>query len=84
MEVIKKGAAQPFVSNSDIAAVKVLLPPHSILDRFQDLIRPVFLTIESNQTESRDLATLRDTLLPKLLSGEISAPVAEELIASHT
>jgi type I restriction enzyme S subunit len=72
MEVIKKGAAQPFVSNSDIAAVKVLLPPHSILDRFQDMIRPVFLTIESNQTQSRTLATLRDTLLPKLLSGELS------------
>lgn len=71
MEVIKKGAAQPFVSNSDIAAVKVLLPPNSILDRFQDLIRPLFLSIESNQTESHDLATLRDTLLPKLLSGEV-------------
>jgi type I restriction enzyme S subunit len=84
MEVIKKGAAQPFVSNSDIAAVKVLLPSHSILDRFQDMIRPVFLTIESNQTESRDLANLRDTLLPKLLSGEISAPAAEELIAAST
>ena len=76
MEVIKKGAAQPFVSNSDIAAVKVLLPPHSILDRFQDMIRPVFLTIESNQTQSRTLATLRDTLLPKLLSGELSMAAA--------
>ena len=72
MEVIKKGAAQPFVSNSDIAAVKVLLPPNSILDRFQDLIRPIFLTSESADAESRDLATLRDTLLPKLLSGEVS------------
>lgn len=32
--------------------------------------------------ESRDLATLRDTLLPKLLSGEISAPAAEALLAA--
>ena len=32
--------------------------------------------------ESRDLAALRDTLLPKLLSGEVSVPVAEELIAA--
>jgi hypothetical protein len=38
----------------------------------------------SNLYESRDLATLRDTLLPKLLSGEISAPVAKELIAAST
>jgi hypothetical protein len=41
-------------------------------------------TIQESIFESRDLATLRDTLLPKLLSGEVNAPAAVELIAAST
>jgi type I restriction enzyme S subunit len=60
------------------------IPPSSVLECFDAQIAPIFDMMYANSEESRDLATLRDTLLPKLLSGEISAPAAEELIAAST
>jgi type I restriction enzyme S subunit len=61
---------------------KFVLPHVAILKAFAAYCGPVFELLYSG--ESRDLATLRDTLLPKLLSGEVSAPAAEELIAAST
>ena len=52
------------------------VPPPSISHRFNELTAPLMAKIKSNSTESRTLATLRDTLLPKLLSGEISVKEA--------
>jgi type I restriction enzyme S subunit len=65
-------------------AMQVVVPPVLLIKAFTDLVRPIFDTTHSNLRESRDLAALRDTLLPKLLSGEVSVPVAEELIAAST
>jgi type I restriction enzyme S subunit len=61
------------------------IPPiPDVARRFGEITAPLMETIKANAEESRDLATLRDTLLPKLLSGEITVPVAEELIAAST
>jgi type I restriction enzyme S subunit len=48
------------------------VPPPAIARRFDELTAPLMAKIKANSTESRTLATLRDTLLPKLLSGELS------------
>jgi type I restriction enzyme S subunit len=48
------------------------VPPPDIAKRFDELTAPLMSKIKANSTESRTLATLRDTLLPKLLSGELS------------
>ena len=48
------------------------VPPPVIALRFDELTAPLMAKIKANSTESRTLATLRDTLLPKLLSGELS------------
>jgi type I restriction enzyme S subunit len=48
------------------------VPPPSIARRFDELTAPLMAKIKANSTESRTLAALRDTLLPKLLSGEVS------------
>jgi type I restriction enzyme S subunit len=53
------------------------VPPPNIAHRFDELTAPLMAKIKANSTECRTLATLRDTLLPKLLSGEISIPAAE-------
>jgi type I restriction enzyme S subunit len=47
------------------------VPPPNIARRFDELTAPLMAKIKANSTESRTLATLRDTLLPKLLSGEV-------------
>lgn len=48
------------------------VPPAAIARRFDELTAPLMAQIKTNSTESRTLATLRDTLLPKLLSGELT------------
>jgi type I restriction enzyme S subunit len=48
------------------------LPPIPLLEAFERQVGPLLAAVDSNQHQSRTLATLRDTLLPKLLSGEIS------------
>ena len=48
------------------------VPPPNIAQRFDELTAPLMAKIKANSNESRTLATLRDTLLPKLLSGELS------------
>jgi len=48
------------------------IPPSDIAERFDELTAPLMAKIKANADQSRTLATLRDTLLPKLLSGELS------------
>ena len=53
------------------------VPPPDIARRFDELTAPLMAKIKANSNESRTLATLRDTLLPKLLSGELSVAALE-------
>jgi len=60
----------------------VLNPPPAIKEAFESRVTPLWAKIHSNAIQSRTLATLRDTLLPKLLSGEMSlAEVDKEVFA---
>lgn len=53
------------------------IPPPIIANRFDELTAPLMAKIKVNSTESRTLAILRNTLLPKLLSGEIAIEIPE-------
>ena len=55
----------------------LLWPSTVLVQRFENLARPVWEQIHLNQSEIRRLASIRDTLLPKLLSGELSTPEAK-------
>jgi type I restriction enzyme S subunit len=76
------GTKMPRTNWKDLSSYKVALPPPEVASAFTKLVEPQITTIQSSIHESRDLAALRDTLLPKLLSGEVSAPEAGELVAS--
>lgn len=54
-----------------VKMLKLLLPDNISLSRFNSIITPMASTIISNQEENQKLASLRDTLLPKLMSGKI-------------
>lgn len=54
-----------------VKALELLLPDDETLDRFNAIIAPMTAAIVSNQKESNKLAEVRDTLIPKLMSGEI-------------
>ena len=68
------------ITTSTFEATNVLLASKEILEAFDASTAPLFQRILANIHESRTLATLRDTLLPKLLSGELSVSTAAETI----
>jgi len=57
-----------------------VLPPPTIIEAFTRLARPVYKRIDYNEAQSYTLAATRDTLLPKLLSGEIRVRDAEKFV----
>ena len=60
--------------------MRVVLPPKELLDAFCDRIASIHHCLLSNQRESRTLAALRDTLLTKLISGELRVPDVEKIL----
>lgn len=68
---IVTGAVQPKISQANLRSIQVAVPPQHELDAFNELIRPLFDQIRQNQDQNKALTSLRDALLPKLMSGEI-------------
>ena len=64
-------AAQPGINQSNVNSLPILLPPEESVKKFDNEISPIMEMIFSNAVESNHLATFRDALLPKLISGEI-------------
>jgi len=65
-------AVQANLSLGMLSKARVVVPPETILRKLFAPIDEILRKISANRTQSRTLATLRDTLLPKLLSGELS------------
>ncbi len=61
----------PSLNASDITNLKIIIPPNEVVGDYAAICYSFREQIEKNQQESRRLATLRDTLLPKLMSGEL-------------
>ena len=66
-----QGSAQPNISTGDILSIPCWIPNINEIDNFNKTIQPMFETIISNQEENRKLSGIRDSLLPKLMNGEI-------------
>jgi type I restriction enzyme S subunit len=71
------GTKMPRTNWKDLAAFGVAMPPPKVAAAFTSLVRPMVDLIISNIHQSRTLAAIRDTLLPKLMSGEIRVQDAE-------
>lgn len=54
-----------------LAGVRCILPPHELVVAFDEVVQPLVAQITANLRQSRTLASLRDTLLPRLLTGEL-------------
>ena len=68
---IVTGAVQPKISQANLKKVPVTISSIKDLDAFNNIIQPIFAMIRKNRNENEKLALLRDTLLPKLMNGEI-------------
>jgi type I restriction enzyme S subunit len=65
------GGVQPSIKVPHLLGLSIKLPPNDLLNRFNESVEIYFNKIATNQTQIRTLTALRDTLLPKLMSGEI-------------
>jgi type I restriction enzyme S subunit len=72
--------AQP----AQIARVEALVPQSRILATFNHQVVPILNAVADNQRESQTLAQLRDTLLPKLISGEMRLPEVKAQVVEAT
>ena len=76
------GSAYPAVLPNRFADALVLLPPAQLLQRYEQQVGPIRNLISQNELGSRTLASIRDALLPKLLSGEVRVGKAETMLAT--
>lgn len=68
---IVTGAVQLKISQQNLNKVEVVIPSLSALKEFDELVQPMFGQIRKLRLENENLTTLRDSLLPKLMSGEL-------------
>ena len=83
LEIIKAragGSTFAEISKQSFRAILALRPDQRTLTAFGDLTRPLLDMIAANLKESATLSTIRDGLLPKLISGKIRVPGAEGAI----
>lgn len=66
------GTTQQQLTVPDFRKTEILIPSKDVMDQFTKTVTPLFDTIWSNQEQNRKLASLRDILLPKLMSGELN------------
>ena len=74
------GSAQQNISKRIVEAIQVVHPSAVIVDKFSKMVGPLFEHWSLNLGESKSLAKLRDTLLPKLISGELRVPDAQAFL----
>lgn len=65
------GSAVPSMTTDILNAMEVVIPSASALEEFESLVAPMYEAMEANDVQSKALSQMRDTLLPKLMSGEI-------------
>jgi len=71
-------------NKADVHGLEIIVPSNDIIKRFSNTIEPLDTKIELNERESQTLASIRDTLLPKLLSGELRVKYAERFAGDVT
>jgi type I restriction enzyme S subunit len=67
------GTALPYINVSDLKKIPIVSPPYDASCAFEAKASAVFSMMQTLAAQSSTLATTRDALLPKLLSGEIEA-----------
>lgn len=74
---LNAGSAVPSMTTDILNAMELYLPDADTLKRFESIVAPMYSVMQFNKKESKKLAAIRDTLLPKLMSGEIDVSALE-------
>lgn len=71
------GSAVPTLNRNHIHGLPYVIPERRCVERFETLALPIHQRCKANEFQAQTLATLRDTLLPRLISGQLRLPEAE-------
>ena len=77
LHITGTGTTQQQLTVPDFRKTEILVPSQEIVTLFTDTVEPIFEKIWANQSENEKLSSLRDTLLPKLMSGELDVSVID-------
>jgi type I restriction enzyme S subunit len=77
---IAADSAVPGLNRKIAYGLPLVLPPSELIYQFEKTVTPLFRLAQTNSEESRTIESLRDSLLPKLLSGEIRIRHAEKIV----
>src|SRR3989344_4040874 len=72
---LNSNAAQPGINQTQVKTLSILIPNKEVLDQFQFIIKKLFHKIFENAKQNQNLSLIRDSLLPRLMSGKIRVPV---------
>ena len=68
------GGVRQSLSYDDLSLIETIIPSENVVEKFNNLYNQMKKTIKANKLESSRLSLLRDTLLPRLMSGELEVP----------
>mgnify|MGYP005811586647 CR=1 FL=1 len=74
------GSAVPSMTTKVLNSLQLVCPPEKVLVKFDELVELYFSKTRANNENSSQLEKLRDTLLPKLISGELQLPDTEQQV----
>lgn len=77
-----KATTMGHIQRKHLTDARIAVAPLESMRKFDAVIAPLFDQLVSNAQQSRSLAQLRDTLLPKLISGELRVPDAERILGA--
>jgi type I restriction enzyme S subunit len=78
-----QGATVNRIALKEFPSYSVLVPPLLLRTAFADVASGMWAKIQSNQAQAQTLAALRDTLLPRLISGQLRLPEAQAQLEAH-
>ncbi len=80
VQALNRGSTQPLLTQRDLGAQQGLIPSREVLGKFEDVVGQLYDRIRSQELQAQTLTQLRDTLLPRLISGQLRLPDAEQTV----
>ena len=71
LSALNAGSAVPSMTTDILNAIELTIPSESALEKFEEMVSPMYMEMQTNNIQSEKLGKFRDVLLPKLLSGEL-------------
>lgn len=81
---LNRGSTQPLLTQRDLGSQVGIIPPKALICTYEEIVSPLYKKIREQDQQAQTLATLRDTLLPRLISGQLRLPEAQSFVEEVT